>query len=47
MSMPHTTAVIQEKSNFEKYAVDSWYQDNGEDPFIVPLANWKAGWKPE
>lgn len=49
---PHTTAVIRELADAEgkgrgnKWAVDSWFLDNGEPPFILPLELWKSGWEP-
>ena len=43
---PHASAVIQEMTTKQKYAVDSWFQDNGQPPFIVPLSTWKRGWAP-
>jgi hypothetical protein len=43
---PHFTAVIREKQGGKYFAVDSWFLDNGEPPFIVPLVVWKKGWKP-
>lgn len=43
---PHTTAVIQNISTEEKYAVDSWFMDNGQPPYVVPLGTWRWGWKP-
>lgn len=43
----HQTAVIEDISNTRRYAVDSWFRDNGVPPFIVPLEDWKAGWAPE
>lgn len=45
-SWPHTTAVIIERDSAERWAVDSWFLDNGEPPFVLPLATWKSGWKP-
>ena len=45
-SWPHTTAVIMERDSAERWAVDSWFLDNGEPPFVLPLATWKSGWKP-
>jgi len=42
---PHTTAVIKEKGTNDSYAVDSWFLDNGEQPFIVPLHEWLDGWR--
>lgn len=44
---PHTTAVIREQRSGELYAVDSWFEDNGEPPHILPLEQWRDGWKPE
>jgi hypothetical protein len=43
---PHTTAVIRENARNARWAVDSWFLDNGEPPFILPLEVWKRGWKP-
>ncbi len=40
----HQTAVIQDSETSEKFAVDSWFRDNGHAPFIVPLQEWKDGW---
>ena len=43
---PHTTAVIKEKQTGQRYAVDSWFRDNGLQPYIIPFTKWKAGWRP-
>ena len=43
---PHTTAVIRDTRSGELYAVDSWFEDNGKPPHIVPLQQWKDGWEP-
>lgn len=49
---PHTTAVISEMdasgadAGGTHWAVDSWFLDNGEPPYIVPLEQWKSGWQP-
>jgi hypothetical protein len=43
---PHTTAVISEKQGKKKWAVDSWFYDNGVPPAILPLKKWSDGWKP-
>jgi len=43
---PHTTAVIREQGNGDRFAVDSWFLDNGEPPFVVPLKAWRRGWTP-
>ena len=42
---PHTTAVIKETRTERLYAVDSWFLDNGEQPFIVPMKEWHDGWR--
>jgi len=44
---PHQTAVIIETANGAEYAVDSWFHDNGHRAEIVPMKQWKAGWKPD
>lgn len=44
---PHRTAVIQNKADRTKYAVDSWFHDNGVAPEIIPLDRWRWGWHPE
>ncbi len=43
---PHQTAVIEERGSRQRWAVDSWFLDNGEPPFVLPLETWKDGWKP-
>lgn len=43
---PHTTAVIRENPSGKKFAVDSWFYDNGKPPVIIPLETWKDGWEP-
>ena len=43
---PHTTAVIREQHSGQRYAVDSWFYDNGVPAVILPLEVWQAGWKP-
>ena len=44
---PHTTAVVREIQSGERFAVDSWFYDNGHAATIVPFALWKANYKPE
>ena len=44
--MPHTTAVIMQNDTGVRYAVDSWFFDNGEPPYIVELDAWKSGRDP-
>ena len=43
---PHTAAVIREIKTGERYAVDSWFYDNGHPATIVPFSLWKSGYKP-
>jgi hypothetical protein len=42
----HQTAVIKDEQTGEKYAVDSWFKDNGYPAAVVPLKKWKKGWRP-
>ncbi len=43
---PHTTAVIRDTTDNQRFAVDSWFLDNGEEPYILPLETWRDGWQP-
>ncbi len=43
---PHSTAVIRDSSTSARFAVDSWFYDNGAPPVIVPFKEWKAGFRP-
>ena len=38
----HWTATITEIDSGERFVVDSWYRDNGELPYIQPLADWQG-----
>ena len=40
-SLPHTTAVVRERENGQKWAVDAWTHNNGEYPDILKLEMWK------
>jgi hypothetical protein len=44
---PHTTAVIRQLDTQARYAVDSWFFDNGQPATIVPFEVWKDGYIPE
>lgn len=44
---PHSTAVIHETATGERFAVDSWFYDNGFPATIVPFTVWKSGYIPE
>ena len=37
----HWTAVIAENHSNQLFAVDSWYRDNGEPPYIQKLEDWE------
>lgn len=41
----HNTAAIEDNQGI-RYAVDSWFHDNGRAPEIVILSQWMKGWKP-
>jgi hypothetical protein len=43
---PHTTAVIHEVATGKRFAVDSWFYDNGAPATIVPFEDWKANYVP-
>ncbi|MGJ8618975.1 MAG: hypothetical protein ACSHWN_01475 [Methylophilaceae bacterium] len=43
---PHTTAVIHEIETGERFAVDSWFYDNGIPATIVPFQIWKDNFFP-
>jgi hypothetical protein len=47
VGMPHTTAVIQDNETQQRYAVDSWFHDNGKRPYIERFELWKAGGEPD
>lgn len=44
---PHSTAVIHEVATGDRFAVDSWFYDNGFPAIIVPFALWKSGYIPD
>ena len=46
VGMPHSTAVIEEFDSGSRYAVDSWFRDNGQLPHIVRLEDWRSGLDP-
>ncbi|MEM6781430.1 MAG: hypothetical protein AAF569_06160 [Pseudomonadota bacterium] len=43
---PHQTAVIREIQSGQRYAVDSWFRNNGYPPFVVAFEDWGKGWTP-
>ena len=38
--LTHWSATISEIGSEKRFVVDSWYRDNGELPYIQPLADW-------
>jgi hypothetical protein len=44
---PHTTAVISERQSGQRWAIDSWFFENGHPPAVVPLQVWQHGWRPD
>jgi len=45
----HRTAVIQDLADGQRYAVDSWFLDNGFPAYVQPLEDWirKAPFPPD
>jgi hypothetical protein len=46
LKAPHFTATVVEQRTGTAFAVDSWFEDNGHPPHIVPLDDWLRGWSP-
>ncbi len=44
---PHTTAVIHDIKTKQRFAVDSWFYDNGLPATIVPFEIWKDNYFPD
>lgn len=40
----HETAVLMEQAGGAEFAVDSWFEDNGKPPHILPLDQWGLSW---
>ena len=43
---PHQTAVIIDRATGERFAVDTWFYDNGEPAEVIPMDDWFYGWHP-
>jgi hypothetical protein len=41
-SLPHTSAVVREKENGQKWVIDGWTHNNGEYPDIMKLEKWRT-----
>ena len=44
---PHQTAVVADRETGERYAVDTWFHDNGAPAEVAPMDEWFFGWRPE
>ncbi len=44
---PHFATVMVDNRTQARFAIDSWFLDNGDPPFILPLRQWKSGWRPQ
>lgn len=44
---PHTTAMMHEIDSGKRFAVDSWFYDNGLPATIVPFEVWKDDYVPD
>ena len=44
---PHNTATMIDTQTQIRYAVDSWFHENGKAPVIINLDKWMSGWEPE
>jgi len=44
--LAHNTAVLRELATGQRYAVDSWFYDNGAPAVVLPLQTWLDGWEP-
>ena len=42
----HRSAVLEEVESGPKFAIDSWFKDNGHPAVIIPLSEWENGWSP-
>lgn len=43
---PHNSATIREIKTDQVFVIDSFYRDNGQKPYIMPVQKWIDGWKP-
>lgn len=40
--LPHTSAVVRERANGQKWVIDGWTHNNGEYPDIMTLEKWRT-----
>ena len=43
---PHTSAIMREDATGQLWVVDSWFLNNGNLPFILPVEEWSNRWHP-
>ncbi len=44
---PHNSVAVRDLKTNELFVFDSFYKENGRPPYVIPLKEWKAGWRPE
>jgi hypothetical protein len=44
--LAHNTAVLREVATGRRYAIDSWFYDNGAPAVVLPLQTWLGGREP-
>ncbi len=42
----HQTATVRDLETGQRYAIDSWFENNGYPAYVVPYEIWDTGWKP-
>ena len=43
---PHTSAAVVDNITGQSYVIDSWFENSGVKPHIVPYEMWSSGWDP-
>jgi len=44
---PSNTATMRETTTSKRYAVESYFRENGQPAYVMPLDIWIEGWTPE
>jgi len=44
---PSNTATMRETATSKRYAVESYFRENGQPAYVLPLDIWVEGWTPE
>lgn len=47
LGIEHATATITDNATGWRYAVDTWFFDNGGPTFVIAFDEWRGGWTPE